>query len=104
MQAWIGKIISKCINKYADSHELGRSMPRLSRTLQERLEGNMPSLIAFKIENGFLVDTQSGMRYCKDASEIAEAVVLAETKQKMGLTKGSSLRESSQVMASNGGF
>jgi len=104
MRAMIGKFIANCMKSYESklySNEAPRSLPRSARSLEERVEGNMPALIAFKIENGFLVDTQSGMRYCKDASEIAEAIVLAETKQKMGLSKGSGLRE---AVVSNGGF
>ena len=103
MRAWLGSLIYKCIRAY-DNKDIVRESPRaprMSRTLEDRLEGTMPSLIAFRIENGFLVDTQSGMVYCKGAQEISEAIVNAEAKQKLGLGKERSV---GQVMASNGGF
>lgn len=101
MKAWLGKFIFSCTRAYdrLDSPQEVRSIPRSSRTIQERLEGNMPSLVAFRIENGFLIDSPNGMRYCKDAGEIVQAIVLTETKQKLGLSKSLG-----QVSASNGGF
>ena len=106
MKAAIGRFMQNCIRAHMDKiepQEIGRS-PLRHRRLEDRVEGNMPSLVAFRIENGFLVDTQSGMRFCKDANEIAEAIVVAETKQKIGLKDPRVLREASQTLASNGGF
>lgn len=105
MKAWIGRLIYKCIRAH-DNRDAVESLPRessrRSRTLQDRLEGNMPSLVAFRIENGFLVDTQSGMVYCKGAQDIAEAVVNAEAKQKLGIKKAGVL--SANTATVNGGF
>jgi hypothetical protein len=104
MRAWLGSLIYKCIRAHdrAEVKESPRTLSsRMGRTLEERLEGSMPSLIAFRIENGFLVDTQSGMVFCKGAQEIAEAVVNAEAKQKLGLSKS---KYQGEAIASNGGF
>lgn len=105
MKAWIGSLIYKCIRAH-DNREAAGSLPRessrRSRTLQERLEHNMPSLVAFRIENGFVVETESGMVFCKGAQEIAEAVVNAEAKQKLGIKKAGVL--SSNTATINGGF
>lgn len=95
MKSWLGKFIISCARAYEnkDVAEEVRRTPMRHRPLEDRVEGNMPALVAFRIENGFLVDTHSGMRYCKDANEIAEAVVVSDTKQKMGLKSPQVLRE-----------
>jgi hypothetical protein len=109
MKAWLGKFIHSCMRSYDNmmhENEPLRSLPRSARSLEERMDGNMPALIAFRIENGFIVDTVSGMRYCKDANEIAEAIVAAQVKEKMGL-KGSgtlTMRESNVAVVGNGSF
>jgi hypothetical protein len=66
-------------------------------TEMERMFGNnAPAVVAFRINNGFVVrtvDTQSdivGMRqtgftYCKDHQEIAEHIIASEAKRKLGI-------------------
>lgn len=68
-------------------------------TDMERMFGNCtPTMVAFKIDNGFVVrsvDTRremeghisdNGFHYCKDHQEIAEHLIALEAKRKMGLT------------------
>jgi hypothetical protein len=65
-------------------------------TDMERMFGNCsPSIVAFRIENGFVVRTISqqelyegsrvggGFTYCKDHTEIAEHIVASEVKRKL---------------------
>ncbi len=72
--------------------------PQIRETTEmERMFGsNAPAVVAFKINNGFVVrtvDTHSdmvGMRhtgftYCKDHQEIAEHIIASETKRKFGI-------------------
>ncbi len=66
-------------------------------TDMERMFGNCaPAVVAFKIENGFVVRTihhedvyegrrQGGFTYCKDHQEIAEHIISAEAKRKLGI-------------------
>ena len=66
-------------------------------TDMERMFGNCsPAVVAFRIENGFVVRTvhqeeayegrrQGGFTYCKDHQEIAEHIISAEAKRKLGI-------------------
>lgn len=66
-------------------------------TDMDRMFGNCaPAVVAFKIENGFVVRTvdmesaivgsrQTGFTYCKDHQEIAEHIIANEAKRKMGI-------------------
>lgn len=66
-------------------------------TDMERMFGNCaPAVVAFKIENGFVVRTvdmetaivgsrQQGFTYCKDHQEIAEHIIASEARRKMGI-------------------
>lgn len=66
-------------------------------TEMERMFGNVsPAVVAFKIDNGFVVrsvDTsrqmvgmlQGGFTYCKDHQEIAEHIVASQVKRKLGV-------------------
>ncbi len=66
-------------------------------TDMERMFGNCaPAVVAFKIENGFVVRTldmrretggmtNGGFHYCKDHQEIAEHIIATEAKRKLGL-------------------
>lgn len=86
MRKWIGKFISNCVRSYHDSETLETPRPRMTRTLEERVGNHTsPSVIAYKISNGFIIDSPAGMVYCADAKTIAEAVVASEAKQKIGL-------------------
>jgi predicted GNAT family acetyltransferase len=71
--------------------------PRVS-TDMERMFGNCtPALVAFKIENGYVVRAvnqeemyegkrQGGFTYCKDHQAIAEHIVASEAKRKLGIS------------------
>jgi hypothetical protein len=66
-------------------------------TEMERMFGNCsPAVVAFKIENGYVVRTidqevayhggrQRGFTYCKDHQEIAEHIIATEMKRKLGV-------------------
>lgn len=66
-------------------------------TEMDRMFGNCaPAVVAFKIENGFVVRTvdmetaivgsrQQGFTYCKDHQEIAEHIIASEARRKMGI-------------------
>lgn len=66
-------------------------------TDMDRMFGNCaPAVVAFKIENGFVVRTvdmdanihgmrQPGFTYCKDHHEIAEHIIANEARRKMGI-------------------
>lgn len=68
-------------------------------TEMERMFGNAsPAIVAFKIENGYVVRTldmeaayhgarQRGFHFCKDHAEIAEHIVTSEAKRKMGISE-----------------
>lgn len=102
MKAWLGRFILSCARAYENrGAEEVRRTPKRHIPLEVRVDNNMPALAAYKIENGFIIDTPSGMRYCKDANEIAEAIVVSDTKQKMGLKSPQVLREA--ALAYNNG-
>ncbi len=66
-------------------------------TEMERLFGGAsPAVVAFRINNGFVVRTidmdanyvggrSTGFTYCKDHQEIAEHIISAEAKRKLGI-------------------
>ncbi len=66
-------------------------------TEMERLFGGAsPAIVAFRINNGFVVRTidmdanyvggrSTGFTYCKDHQEIAEHIISAEAKRKLGI-------------------
>jgi hypothetical protein len=68
-------------------------------TDMERMFGNAsPAIVAFKIENGYVVRTLNmedayhgarprGFVFCKDHAEIAEHIVTSEAKRKMGISE-----------------
>jgi hypothetical protein len=89
-------------------------------TEMERMFGNCsPAVVAFKIENGFVVRTvsqaelyegkrQSGFHYCKDHIEIAEHIIASETKRKLGIDEEyleeHYAAEKARAVAMQGGF
>lgn len=87
---WFRKMVRESMN------ELAGAQVRES-TQMERMFGNCsPAVVAFKIENGFVVRTldmrremeghmQGGFHYCKDHQEIAEHIIATEAKRKLGL-------------------
>lgn len=107
MKAWLGQFFLKCARAY-ENKEVQES-PRVSQgrgvmSLADRLGGhNTPAMIAYKINNGFIIDSPTGMTYCADAKSIAEAIVTSETKQKIGL-KTHGYPQESNAIAAHGGF
>jgi hypothetical protein len=77
---------------------------RLS-TDMERMFGNCtPAMVAFRINNGFVVRTvhpeeayegrrQGGFTYCKDAQEISEHIVASEARRKLGLQESADAQQ-----------
>jgi hypothetical protein len=75
---------------------IGAMQPQVTSDM-ERMFGNCsPAVVAFKIENGFVVRTvnqeemyegrrQGGFTFCKDHQEIAEHIISAEAKRKLGI-------------------
>jgi hypothetical protein len=89
-------------------------------TEMERMFGNCsPAVVAFKIENGFVVRTvsqselyegkrQSGFHFCKDHQAIAEHIVASEAKRKLGIgeeyIQEHYAAEKARAVAMQGGF
>jgi hypothetical protein len=78
-------------------HEM-REQPLEARriTATEEIFGrSIPAVVAFKIDNGFVVQhnssvqygevRQSGFTFCKDAEEIANHIVTSAMKEKLGV-------------------
>jgi hypothetical protein len=100
VKAFFGKGIASMLQAHQDrANETLASQAQIrAATDMERMFGNcIPAMVAFKIDNGFVVrsiDTrrevegqlQSGFHYCKDHQEVAEHLVATEAKRKMGLT------------------
>ena len=97
---------------------LGAQAQIRAATDMERMFGNCsPAMVAFRIENGFVVRTinqeeayegkrQGGFTYCKDHQEIAEHLIALEAKRKMGLTfspEATTKRVAIPVVAGGGG-
>lgn len=91
VKGWFAK---KMMAAMREVNEAEHNVPRVA-TEMERMFGNCsPSIIAFRIENGFVVRTVStqeayegrvagGFTYCKDHTEIAEHIVASEVKRKL---------------------
>jgi hypothetical protein len=100
VKAFFGKSIASMLQAHQDraNETLAAQAQIRAATDMERMFGNcIPAMVAFKIDNGFVVrsiDTrreaegqlQSGFHYCKDHQEVAEHLVATEAKRKMGLT------------------
>lgn len=120
IKQWFGKGIMSMLEAHQGQRNniLGSAQPQMT-TEMERMFGNCsPVVVAFKIENGFVVRTvsqaelyegkrQSGFHYCKDHIEIAEHIIASETKRKLGI--GEYLEEhyaaeKAHAVATQGGF
>ena len=95
IRGWFGK---KMLSMMREANEVEQSKQQINRsTDMERMFGNCtPAIVAFKIENGFVVRTMSsteayegaratGFTYCKDHTEIAEHIVAGSVKRKLGV-------------------
>ena len=121
IRGFFGKGLMSLIKSHQDeANRLGAEMsPRVS-TDMERMFGNCsPAVVAFKIENGFVVRTldmrremeghmQGGFHYCKDHQEIAEHIIATEAKRKLGLGEQQELfaerAYQAQTLVGSGGF
>lgn len=99
IKAYFGKSIASLLQAHQDKANQLLSAQAEVRvaTDMERMFGNCsPAVVAFKIENGFVVRTldmrremegmtNGGFHYCKDHQEIAEHIIATEAKRKLGL-------------------
>ena len=84
---WIGKKIISLQNK-AREEEIRATdhVYSKSRMLDQLIAENSSMIVAFPITNGYLIRGVSGsLTYCKTGAEIGEHIVVADTKQKLGL-------------------
>jgi hypothetical protein len=80
--------------------EMHDQSPEVRRTtaMEEMFGRTLPTIVAFKINNGFVVQAQdtptiaqygelrqSGFTYCKDAEAIAEHIVSSAVREKIGI-------------------
>ena len=80
--------------------EMHEATPEVRRTtaMEEMFGRTLPAVVAFKINNGFVVQTQDmstvaqygesrhgGFTYCKDAEAIEEHIVSSAVKEKLGV-------------------
>jgi hypothetical protein len=77
--------------------EMNESLPVREATSIERLLGGaMPTIMAFKINNGFVVQTNdasaqygeirhTGFTFCQDAEAIAQHIVSSAMREKLGV-------------------
>ncbi len=98
--SWLSKWLHK---KVQDEERQGKMAAMVTpSTSMERLFGDCaPAMVAFKIENGYVVRTMDtgaenvlsggnyrspGYHYCKDHAAIADHIVSESAREKMGLT------------------
>lgn len=122
IKAFFGKGLASLLNEHHKQSNtlIGASQAQVA-TDMERMFGNCaPAVVAFKIENGFVVRTldmrcemeghiKGGFHYCKDHQEIAEHIITSETKRKLGIRDEEYLKEHlaaerSRAVAMQGGF
>ena len=92
VKGWFAKKMMAAMREVNDTE----AIPSVrASTDMERMFGNAtPAIVAFRIENGFVIRTvsqeelyegrrQGGFTYCKDHTEIAEHIVASEVKRKL---------------------
>jgi len=121
IKAYFGKSIASLLEAHQQkANQLVAEMSPRVATDMERMFGNCaPAVVAFKIENGFVVRTldmrremeghmQGGFHYCKDHQEIAEHIIATEAKRKLGLGEQQELfaerAYQAQTLVGSGGF
>jgi hypothetical protein len=89
---WFRNMVREAINEHA-----AQPMVRESSQFERMFGNNAPAVVAFKINNGYVVQTidtsnevvggvrSTGFTYCKDNQAIAEHIVASAMKEKMGL-------------------
>ena len=119
VKGFFGKGLASLLQ--AHQSDMNRSIENVRvATDMERMFGNCsPAVVAFKIENGFVVRTldmrreveghmQGGFHYCKDHQEIAEHIIATEAKRKLGLGEQQEMfaerAYQAQTLVGSGGF
>lgn len=99
IKSFFGKGLASMLQAHQEhtNRVLGEQAQLRASTDMERMFGNCsPAVVAFRIENGFVVRTmhqeevyegkrQGGFTYCKDHQAIAEHIVASEAKRKLGI-------------------
>ena len=91
IKKWIAKAAYEGLNQGAEAIKETRI-----NKLHDMFNGCMPAMVAFKIDNGYVVRSMSadelysggrvgGFTFCKDHAEIAEHIVASEAKRKLGV-------------------
>jgi hypothetical protein len=92
IKQWFGRSLLSMIQETQQQHESARSVNRL----QDMLSESGASIVAFQIENGFLVRTlrnnenaiggrYPGFIYCADHQAIADHIVSSAVRDKLGV-------------------
>lgn len=88
---WFRKMVRESVK------ELAGAQVRESTQLERMFGNNSPAVVAFRINNGFVVQTidmqndivgslrSTGFTYCKDHAAIADHIIASAAKEKMGL-------------------
>jgi hypothetical protein len=90
---WFGKSI---INLLQETKKQEDAQIRQSTDMERMFGSATPAIVAFRIENGFVVRTvdvdaaivgsrQRGFTYCKDHQEIAQHILASEAKRKLNI-------------------
>ena len=97
IKSFFGKGLMSMLQAHQDQANRALGAQATISTDMERMFGNCsPAVVAFRIENGFVVRTmhqeevyegrrQGGFHYCKDHQAIAEHIVASEAKRKLGI-------------------
>ena len=95
IKQWFGESIVSLIQD-AQINQSAQKQSHHNNGLESMFSGAAPAVVAFKISNGYVVRTvdthsdivgmrQGGFTYCKDHVEIAEHIITAEAKRKLGI-------------------
>lgn len=95
IKKYFGKKLLDLVRQ-ADHDERGTVESSRVNKLHDMFNGCMPAMVAFKIDNGYVVRSMSaeepyvggragGFAFCKDHAEIAEYIVASEAKRKLGV-------------------
>lgn len=100
IKQWFGKSIVSLVQdaQILEQQQIKQMNEQMHHTvgMESMFAGVTPAVVAFKISNGYVVRTvdshpdMQGMRrggfyYCKDHVEIAEHIITAEAKRKLGI-------------------
>ena len=91
---WIGKSLLNLLQE-TKQREVAQSS-RTQSAMTDMLTSSAPAIMAWKINNGFIVRTMDsqaayvgsqvgGFHFCKDHAEIAQHIVSSEAKRKLGI-------------------